>query len=296
MNKAGFLAAIILSCFMVEASLALEWKSLHERSEKITLDEAISASQANPGSLQDSYVLALIYLNLHKDQDAEREFNKMLRIDPTSEEARWGLAEILRKRHKLHEAEKILSDIVLARPDFSPAYISLAYVKFLLLDFQEAVQLSKKVIRQGEYGDTDLTNYVRAYAVFAGAKGIIAHSQGPLSKFANGTAVLPALKKARELQPISAPVFFGLGSFYLLAPTLAGGDPEEAEIYLNKTVELDPLFPDVYVRLAQLYKLEKDTSKHDIFLSKALELDPQNELAIDEKSGKCIYVCPDYKK
>jgi Tfp pilus assembly protein PilF len=281
---------------MVDASLALDWKGLHERSDKLTLKEAILATKENPESLPDTYVLALVYLNAHKEQEAEVEFNKVLKVDPASEEARWGLAEILRKRHKLQEAEKILSDIVLARQDFSPAYISLAYVKFLQLDFQKAVQLSKKVIQQGEYGDADLTDYARAYAIFAGAKGIIAHSQGALSKLANGTAVLPALKKARELQPISAPVFFGLGSFYLLAPRLAGGDLAEAEFYLNKTVELDPLFPDVYVRLAQLYKLKKDNSKHDSFIFKALELDPQNELALDEKSGKCIYVCPDYKK
>ncbi len=122
---------------------------------------------------------------------------------------------------------------------------------------------------------------------------MIAHYGGPLSKIINGTAVLPSLKAAEKLQPESAGVKFGLGSFYLLAPTLAGGDLERAEAYLKKAIEIDPLFVDAYVRLGQLYKIKGDSVRYNEYLNKALKIDSQNELALDIKNGKCKFICLD---
>jgi Tfp pilus assembly protein PilF len=125
----------------------------------------------------------------------------------------------------------------------------------------------------------------------SGAKGMIAHYGGPLSKLINGTAVLPNLKKAQVLQPNSAAVMFGLGSFYLLAPPLAGGNLGKAEEYLKKAITIDPFFADAYVRLGQFYKIKGDNQKYSFYLNKALEIDPQNELANDIYSGKCKFIC-----
>ncbi len=152
------------------------------------------------------------------------------------------------------------------------------------------MRLTLKVIQQGR-DKVDLSNYARAYSVYAGAKGMIAHYGGPVSKAINGLAVKSNLDKAAKLQPDAAGVLFGLGSYYLLAPALAGGDKTKAEIYFKKAIAADPLFADVYVRLAQLYKIKGDKEKYNLYLAKALEIDPGNELAIDTKSRSCKFIC-----
>jgi tetratricopeptide (TPR) repeat protein len=196
----------------------------------------------------------------------------------------------LRRQHKLKESELILDELIKSLPQFSPAYISLAYIKYIQMDFEKSVQLARKVIGQGA-DNVDLSNYVRSYAMMAGAKGMIAHYGGPLSKAINGIAVMSNLRKAERLQPDSPGVLFGLGSFYLLAPGFAGGNVDKAGPYLEKAIKIDPGFSDAYVRLAQFYKLKRDNEKYQAYLNKALEIDPQSELALDIKNGNCKFIC-----
>ncbi|MFH0827206.1 MAG: hypothetical protein V1923_04920 [Candidatus Omnitrophota bacterium] len=40
---------------------------------------------------------------------------------------------------------------------------------------------------------------------------------------------MPNLKKAEKMQPDSAGVTFGLGSFYFLAPRIVGGSKQKAK-------------------------------------------------------------------
>jgi len=236
------------------------------------------------------YVLGLVYLNLHKDKEAGEVFNKITALSPKAIEAKWGLAEVLRRQHKNEESEKLLNEVINSDPEFSPVYISLGYLKYRQMDFNQAVRLSGKVLEQGEV-KVDQTNHVRAHLLRAGAKGMIAHYGGLLSKFINGTAVLPDLKAAEKMQPDNALVKFGLGSFYLLAPSFAGKDMKKAEEYLKEAVVNDPLFADSYVRLGQFYKIKGDSVKYKEYLGKALEIDPGNDLALDISSGRCKFIC-----
>jgi len=196
----------------------------------------------------------------------------------------------LRRSHDLDEAEKLSNEVLEGAPDFAPAYITLAYIKYIRMDFVSCIRLSTKVIRMGK-NRTDLTNLARAYSLLSGANGMIAHYSGPLSKAINGSQVMTNLKRAEKLKPGSAAVLFGLGSYYLLAPGIIGGDLDKSIDYLNRAAKSDPLFADVYVRLAQAYKLKGDNAKYELYLKKAFELDAQNELALDTKSGKCKYLC-----
>jgi len=229
-------------------------------------------------------------LNKHMDKKAEVIFNEMLIKEPDSIEARWGLAETLRRAHRLDASENILKEIINKQPSFSPAYISLAYIKYTKMKFNDSVTLAYKVIKQGK-ANVDSTNYVRAYLILAGAKGMIAHYGGPLSKIINGTAVFSALKKAQKMSPGHAGVLFGMGSFYLLAPAFVGGDINKAEDYLKKAIVADSLFADAYVRFSQVYQLKGDSKKAQLYLEKALRIDSGNELALDIKNGSCKFIC-----
>ncbi|MDD5730684.1 MAG: TRAP transporter TatT component family protein [Candidatus Omnitrophica bacterium] len=279
-------------CFVLWPSclLAADWKVLHERADRTGLIEAKLSARNNPASEDDLYILGLVYFNMHRDNDARDAFNEILRSNPGSIKAKWGEAEFLRRSHELGEAERALLEIIKTAPEFWPAYISLAYVRFIKTDFDGSVRLSEQVLRQGR-GKVDLSNYVRAHLLLAGSKGVIAHFGGLVSKLINGVSVYPNLEKAENLKPESAEVKFGMGAFYLLAPPIDGGNINEAEKYLQDAIKLDKYFADPYVRLAQVYGVKGDKAKYEEYLNKALEIDPLNELALDVKSGRCRFIC-----
>ncbi len=282
------LALVFLSG--VNLSFALDWVKLHEGADKTNLPEALTAVQAKPDSAEAQYVLGLVYLNEHKDKEAKEVFQKILDSSPDIFEARWGVAEVLRRQHQLEPSKKIIDEIIKSNPDFSPAYITSAYVKYIQMDFNGSVRMALKVMNQDK-NKVDLSNYVRAYLLYGGAKGAIAHFGGPLSKLINGTAVFANLKKAEKLQPENAAVKYGLGSFYLLAPGFVGGDLLLAEEYLTKSIELDPLFANAYVRLAEVYQAKGNKDKYELYLASAFEIDSGCELARDVKNNTCKYVC-----
>ena len=287
----------ILSVFLLlpAVSFAFDWKLLHETADKNALSEVTESLAKNPDSIEDLYLLGLINLNLGKAGSAGAAFEDILKLDPGSVAAFWGRAEVLRRQHKLSESQKILEECLKSDPEFFPAYNSLAYIMYTRLKFNDAVKLALKVIAAGQEG-VDLSNYVRAILIYAGSKGMIAHAGGVVSKLVNGTAIYPNLKKAEKLKPKDPGVLFGLGSFYLLAPVVAGGNLSRALDYLERCLDADPGFADAFVRLAQLYKAKGDLNKYALYMDKAFALDPENELALDIQSGKCDFICNVGKK
>ncbi|MFA6357985.1 MAG: TRAP transporter TatT component family protein [Candidatus Omnitrophota bacterium] len=289
MNKK--LALLILIFFSgLSIVYSFDLKYLHEQADKISLPEAKDAAAKNINSASDQYVLGLAYLNLHQDQAAYQVFSNLLMNNPGMIEAKWGQAESARRLHYLRRAEILLNEVISQDARFAPALISLAYIKYFKMDFTGSVRLASRVIQAGR-DNVDLSNYARAYAIYAGSKGMLAHYGGLFSKAIDGLAVKTNLDKAEKLQPNSPAVLFGLGSYYLLAPVIAGGNKSKAEEYFNKAIKVDPLFADVYVRFAQLAKIKGDKEKYKFYMDKALEIDPKNELALDTLSGNCKFIC-----
>lgn len=289
MDKKIIFLLLLFIFFNLSAAYCFSLKTLHEKADSLSLADAKSLADKN-GSADDRYILGLVYLNLHKDKAAYEIFNSLLTGDPGSIRAKWGLAEALRRQHITQKAESLLNEIIKQDADFAPALISLAYIKYFKMDFTGSARLASQVIGKGK-DNTDLSNYVRALAMYAGAKGMLAHYGGILSKAVDGLAVKRNLDKAQSLQPNSPSVLFGLGSYYLLAPTIAGGNKSKVEEYLNRAIKIDPNFADVYVRLAQLAKIKGQTERYSFYMNKALELDPKNELAEDTLSGRCHFIC-----
>ncbi|MDD5584232.1 MAG: hypothetical protein PHV55_04155 [Candidatus Omnitrophica bacterium] len=271
-------------------SYAFEWKELHANADAKSLIEALEAVAQNPASAGHLYVLGLVYLNMHQDDRAQDAFTAIQQLHPENIEAQWGLAEILRRKHQLPRSEALLKDIIKENPRFAPAYISLAYLKYTTMQFNESAALANKVIAHGK-DSVDRSNYARAYLILAGARGMIAHYGGPLAKISQGTRVFGTLKKAQKITPTASGVYFGLGSFYLLAPFFAGGDIDKAQMYLQKTIETDPYLAEAYVRLAQVYKIKHNEERYRFFINKALAVDPGNEVALDIQSGRCKFIC-----
>lgn len=288
---AGAVLVLFLCFRTASVVLALDWKTLHTEADERTSLGAFLKSPGRQDSIEQVYVQGLVYLNEHKDKEAGDAFQKMLAFDPGSLEARWGKAEVFRRMHRLDESESLLKQIIGEKKDFAPALVSMAYVQYIRGNFNQSVDYALAVVDLGEE-HVDTMNYARAYLLVGGGRGIIAHYGGPVSKLVNGTRVLPNLKKAEQLKPDAPGVLFGLGSFYLLAPSLIGGNLEQAIIYLERAVKSDPPFADAYVRLSQAYKRKGDAGKSEFYLKKAFEIDPENELAVDVKTGTCKFICP----
>lgn len=284
-----FITAALLFCFSL-SSYALDWKAIHEKSDSLNFPKAQKIYEKNQNSSENLYLLGLVCLNEYKNKEAEDIFYKMLKLDPNSKEAQWGRAEVLRRKREYKPSKEILDRLLEKYPEYVPTYITLAYIKYMEKNFDATVDLAYKVVKMGQ-DKVDLNNFVRAHCLVAGAKGMIAHYGGPVSKVVNGRSVLPYLKKAERLQPDSPSVLFGLGSYYLLIPAVFGRDINKAEEYLLRAIKIDPNFPDIYVRLAQVEKFRKNNDKYNEYLSKALSLDPLNELARDISHGKCEFVC-----
>ena len=170
-------AIVFLLFLQVFVCYALPWKSLHEKADKETLTAVLADAVKNPNAPEALYPLALVYLNMYKINEADGVFLDMLQLDPKSVEAKWGHAEILRRRHKLDQSRAILEEIVKKNPEFSPATITLGYLLYEKKDYEEAVHLMAKVLKQGAR-EVDLSNYVRAYLIMAGSKGMLATTGG----------------------------------------------------------------------------------------------------------------------
>lgn len=288
-GKAVSLAVLFYAC-VVARLWAFDWRDIHAQADALTASKQPVIIMDTENREEELYRAALMFLNRYNNGGAYNTFIKILGQNPKSIPARWGVAEVLRRRHQIDESRKLLEDVLAEDPTFAPAMISLAYIKYQTFDFMGAVNLGMKAVGLGPR-KMDATNYVRAYLISAGAKGMVAHYGGPVSKLVHGTKVFSMLKKAESLQPDTAPVMFGLGAFYVLAPSIIGGNLAMAEKYLKRAVELDPLLVDAYVRLAQVYKRQNNERKYLEYLQKALQLDPQNELALDVQSNACKYIC-----
>ncbi len=285
-----FFFGYFLFCGMQVFSWALDWKAVHEKADTLTVAEVTVQLGEEPRSEEVQYRASLVYLNAYQTEKALGLFRALLVAYPEHPGALWGQAEILRRTHQISESKKILDLLIKRYPDFSPPFISLAYIEYTQMNFTRALALCQAVIKHGRKL-VDTSNLARAYLLLGGIRGMLAHYGGPIAKIANGTAVLSNIRKAAELQPNAAGVALGFGAFYLLAPPAAGGDVDKSFAYLERAIELDPFLVDAYVRLAHAYKTKGDDEKYQEYLQKALAIDPQNELARDTQSGACKFIC-----
>ncbi|MCF7916382.1 MAG: tetratricopeptide repeat protein [Candidatus Omnitrophica bacterium] len=281
---------LFLGLLIINSCFAFDWVQLHNQADDLQIKEVKTKIEKSPESIPELYTLALIYLNQYKNQKAKEIFAKILKIEPSNLYAQWGRIETIRRKHQCKTCRKELEQIIAAKPNFAPAYMTLAYLYYVDMKFEESAKLSYRVIKMGQ-SNVDQSNYIRALGLFSGAKGMIAHYGGPLSKIINGRAVMPYLKKAERIDSDSAVVYFGFGSYYLLIPPIFGRNLEKAEKYLKKSIEADPNFANTYVRLAQVYRAQGKQDKYQQYLNKALEIDPKNELALDIKTRKCDFIC-----
>ncbi len=289
-----FLISLTFGLFFLTQSssetYAIQWQALHDESRTLTIGEINSRLKAEPDDNELLYLAGLVYLYEYDYSNAKSAFEKLLELDPESHEAEWGLCELLRREHKLNESSRRLKILVREHPDFSPAFITLGFIKYLTLDFHECIRLAEHVIDQG-IENVDIENFVRAHLMITAACGMLTHHGNPFKKMIYGPRALRHLKIAEKILPNAAGTLFAKGTFYLLAPRFFGRDLDKAEKLLLTSIKKDPNFVDSYVRLAQVYKWKGNQEKYREYMLKARQKDPLNELLIDMDEKSCNFIC-----
>lgn len=281
-KKIAFFIALLGFFSLSISAFALDWIKAHGAIGKKTRAVIEAELAQEPLDLEKLYALGLSCLDNGLDDDAQTVFRKMLNLEPQLLGARWGLAEIARRQGNYSDSNMELNLIIEENPEFAPAYVSLAYLKFTTRNFKPALKTVSKLLDFLKE-KIDTNTRLKAYFLIAACEGMLAHNGTYEVNRYRQSDDFPDAFTACELFLDSAQLYFGAGVYFLLAK----------EKYLNmardffqKTLEIDAHYADAYAWLGQIYKIRGDSEQSNMFLDKALEIDPQNFLAADIKSGR----------
>jgi tetratricopeptide (TPR) repeat protein len=222
-------------------------------------------------SLED----ALGLLKFRKDKDARIIFERILVKEPDNLDAFWGKAEVLRRSRDYSQSEVIFQEILNKNPEHIPSLISMAYIKCKDNNLGEAAKLVNRVLNAG---CLDKDNQALAYVMLGNIHSRRAIKGGLLSKIKYGTKIKSYFLKAKEISPDLPEIHLALGTFYLLAPKIIGGNLGKAIEELEYTVKIAPDFATANARLAQYHKIKGDSKEYAFYFNRAKELDPKNEV------------------
>ncbi len=241
----------------------------------IILWTAVLLRAEQGASLDDAFVL----LKARKDNAALVTFEKVLLTQPGNIDALWGKAEVLRRSYKFKEAENLLSQIFKKNPKHIPSLISLAYIRYKDDKLNEALELINRAINASS---SDKENEALAYMMLGTINSRRSAKGWFFSKIRYGTQIKCYFLKAKELAPHLPEVHLGLGTFYLKAPAIVGGNLDKAVQELETAVRIAPDFATANARLAQAYKKKGNLEKYNFFIQRAKKLDPKNEVLKEE--------------
>lgn len=227
------------------------------------------------GEESNSINSALLLLKTRKDKEADAIFTEVLIESPENLDALWGKAEVLRRSRDFKDSESIFKKILSKNPTHYPSLISLAYIRYKDNGLLDALKLVNQVLH-GRCLDKE----TRALAhMMLGAINSRRSASGCfLNKVRYGTQIKCFFLRAKELAPDLPEVHLSLGTFYLLAPAIVGGNLKKAVEELGLAVKLAPDFATANARLAQAYQRKGNPEKYSYYLKRAQELDPQNEV------------------
>ncbi len=278
---------IIFAVLFCSSSLAGDWKSPADSALQMSPRVLAGLEMKKDKSAEDIYVLTIVYY---------REFQlsklKQLLGDQEKKAANGPALKLLQGitfmgEHRYDESRGVLAGVVKTHPDFYPASVALAHLDYLQQDFERSYQRAVQLI--GKRKELSRFHFTVSLMLAAGAKGVLAKR--------NLLVAIPAyfevkgyLAEAQKQMPDAAEVLYAVGSYHLLTPAVAGGDLDRAIAFLERSKQLSPLNPGVYVRLAQAYRARGRLDLTRKYLDRAARLDAQNELLQDEWSGKKIFL------
>lgn len=269
--------------FLPAQARPADWKSL--------ADEAIGLSSAAVTGLeakkdkteQDVFMLTLIYYREYDHARLKNLFAQTGKKMQTSPAVQLLNSIILMCEHRHRESLALLDVTMKAHPAFYPAIIVQSHLNYLQKDFDVSYAQARRLISRKK--ELSRYHYTVSLLLAAGAKGILT-KKTLIDAIPGYFEVKNYFKEARTLMPEAAEVLYGLGSFHLLAPPVAGGDVNLAISLLEQSRNLTPLNTRVYVRLAQAHRHKGNGEAYCKNIAQAEALDAQDELLVDYLSGE----------
>jgi tetratricopeptide (TPR) repeat protein len=214
-------------------------------------------------------------LRVRKDGAAGDIFSRILENNPADVEALWGKAEILRRKRDFEKTQEFLNRIFAIEPKHAPSLIILSYIKYKSDKLDEAQALAEEVL---SIPSANRESRALAYMLLGSINARRSSAGGVINKIKYGIQIEHDFLKAKVLAPDLAEIHMALGSFYLLAPSIAGGNLNKAFRELNTAIQLAPDFATANARLAQAYEKKGDLISYNFYLKRAKEIDPGNEV------------------
>lgn len=240
--------------------------------------KAIFHHRASQQNTADGINEAFMQLKKRKDNDALKIFERILSKHPDNLDALWGKAEVLRRNYDLEGAKSVLENILKNNPGHIPSRISLSYLVYNDNDLELAQRIIDAVLKEK---DIDRQNQALAYIMLGMISSKRASGRWLLEKIKSGIQIRNYFLMANDLAPDLPEAHLGLGTFYLLAPPVLGGNNKKAIEELELTVTLAPEFASANIRLAQAYKKSGANEKYNFYIARAREIDPNNEFLKD---------------
>jgi tetratricopeptide (TPR) repeat protein len=217
---------------------------------------------------------ALGLLKIRKDKEALGIFENILAQQPDNLNALWGKAEFLRRNYQYKQAEDLLNRILKTNPKHLAALNSLAYIRYKEGNLEESQKITEQILKSR---CLDKENEALAYLTL----GAIANKRSAegwlLTKIKSAIEIKSYFEKAAAVAPNLAETHLSLGSFYLKAPLIVGGNLDHAIKELELSIAIAPDFALANARLAQAYRKKGDLVKYNFYLKKTKELDPEDE-------------------
>jgi len=226
---------------------------------------------------------ALMLLKSREDNAALVIFEKVLGSEPDNLDALWGKAEVLRRKSDYKEAQTLLNNILKQNPFHSSALLSLSYIKLKQDCLEDALKLVNRALVSSR---SDKENQALAYVMLGTINASRAERSGFFCKITYGLRIKGYFLKARKLAPDLPEVHLVIGTFYLSAPKIIGGNLDLAIQELEQAVRIAAGFATANARLAAAFKTKGNLEKYNYYLKRARELDPQNEAVREIENEK----------
>lgn len=226
-------------------------------------------------NITDSLPQGFKLLKIREDFQALTIFNQVLAVEPKNLDALWGKAEVFRRARNFSEAENIINQILAVNPNHTASLISLAYIRYKDDKLDEAQSLIEKVLKNT---CEDSEDYALALMMLGTINSRRSAKSWFFGKIAYGAQIKGHFLKAKEIAPDLPEVHLGLGTFYLLAPAIFGGNIDKAKEELELAVEIAPTFATANARLAQVYLRKGNIERYSFYLKRTRSLDPENEV------------------
>jgi len=213
-------------------------------------------------------------LKSRNDNEAWDNFQRSLAGNADDLDALWGKAEVLRRKRKYEESRALLDQVLVRNSRHVPSLITLSYLKYREGNLDEAQD--SIITALSSY--VDKKNEALAYMMLGMINAKRAEKGDFLAKLRYGTQIRCFLERAKELAPDLPEVRLALGTFYLAAPAIIGGNLDKALIELDACVTIAPNFATANARLAQCYKKKYNLEKYNFYVEAARYIDPENEV------------------